>query len=142
MLTRQGPTRQAVAVEYATLGWNTFEAVVAIASGIVAASVALTAFGIDSGIELVSAAVVAVRLRALVGGGEPDEAKERKTLRVVAVCFYALAVYVLVDATATLALGNHPTTSPTGIAIAAAALVVMPLGSEKSSAQLAAPCSS
>ena len=113
-------------VEYLTLGWNTVEAVVAMVSGVVAASVALTAFGIDSAIELVSAAVVLVRLRALLARGEPDERKERRALRIVAVCFFALAAYVIIDATVSLARGDHPAVSLAGIAISVAALVVMP----------------
>lgn len=119
--------RRAVSLEYATLGWNTVEAVVAIASGVVAASVALMAFGIDSGIELVSATVVVVRLRALIAGGEPDEAKERLALRVVAVCFFALAAYVVIDAAVSLIAAGHPSTSVSGMAVTAAALIVMPV---------------
>lgn len=99
--------RRAISVEYLTLGWNSLEAAVAVASGI-------------------SATVVLLRLRSLVAGNEPNERKERRALQVVAVCFYALAVYVLVDAAISLALAEHPTTSPAGIAITAAALVVMP----------------
>lgn len=124
--TEHTSVASALRAEYATLGWNTLEAVVALVSGVVAASVALTAFGIDSGIELVSAGVVLVRLRALLARGEPDEQKERRALRIVAVCFYALAAYVLIDATISLALRDRPATSPTGIAISAAALIVMP----------------
>ncbi|MDQ2726296.1 MAG: cation transporter [Actinomycetota bacterium] len=118
--------RRAVSLEYATLGWNTVEAVVAIASGVVAGSVALMAFGIDSGIELVSATVVVVRLRALISGGEPDEAKERLALRVVAVCFFALAAYVVIDTTVSLTMADHPSTSLSGIGVTVAALIVMP----------------
>ncbi len=119
--------RRAASLEYATLGWNTVEAVVAIASGVVAASVALMAFGIDSGIELVTATVVAVRLRALIAGDEPDEAKERLALRVVAVCFFALAAYVVIDAAVSLIAADHPSTSVSGIAVTVAALIVMPV---------------
>lgn len=125
-MTGQRLARGAVGVEYVTLGWNSLEAVVAMVSGIIAASVALTAFGIDSGIELVSATVVLVRLRALVAGDEPDERKERRAMRVVAVCFYALAGYVAIDASISLAVGDRPAISPAGVAIAAAALIVMP----------------
>jgi divalent metal cation (Fe/Co/Zn/Cd) transporter len=124
--TKAAPVAQASRIEYLTLGWNTVEAVVALVSGVVAASVALTAFGIDSGIELISAAVVLVRLRALLAQGEPDERKERRALRIVAVCFFALAAYVVIDATVNLAAGDHPAVSPAGIAVSVAALIVMP----------------
>jgi len=118
--------RRALGLEYFTIGWNSFEALVAIASGLLAASVALTAFGIDSGIELISATIVALRLRSLISTGEASEEKERRALRVVAVCFYALALYVLFDASLSLALGDRPTVSYVGIAVTVAALIVMP----------------
>ncbi len=125
--TPQDAARRALRLEYATIGWNTIEAVVAIASGIIAASVALTSFGIDSGIEFISAVVVAVRLRSLIASGEANEEKERRALRIVAVLFYVLAVYVLIDATLTLALRDHPAVSPVGIAVTSAALIIMPI---------------
>ena len=119
--------RQALRLEYVTIVWNTFEAIVAIASGIIAASVALTSFGIDSGIEVISAIVIAVRLRSLIASGEADEEKERRALRIVAILFYVLAVYVLIDASLTLALRDHPAASPVGIAVTSAALIIMPI---------------
>jgi len=119
--------RQALRLEYATIGSTTIEAVAAITSGIIAASVALTSFGIDSGIEFISAIVVAVRLRSLIASGEANEEKERRALKVVAVLFYVLAVYVLIDATLTLALRDHPAVSPVGMAVSSAALIIMPL---------------
>ncbi len=87
---------------------------------------ALTAFGIDSGIELVSVVVVLMHLRALVAGGEHDEWKERQALRIIAVCFYVLAVYVFIDVTLSIVFAVHPATSPAGVAISAVALIVMP----------------
>ncbi len=117
---------RAVKLEYATLVWNTLEAVVALISGIVAASVALTSFGLDSGIEIVSAIIIIVRLRALLRSGGPDEVKERLALRALSVCFYLLAAYVIVDATISLVRSYHSSTSPSGIAIAIGALIVMP----------------
>jgi len=119
--------RQALRLEYATIGSTTIEAVAAITSGIIAASVALTSFGIDSGIEFISAIVVAVRLRSLIASGEANEEKERRALKVVAVLFYVLAVYVLIDATLTLVLRDHPAVSPVGMAVSSAALIIMPL---------------
>ena len=122
----QTPAQRALRLEYLTVGWNSVEAAVAVASGIIAASVALTAFGIDSAIEVVSATIVAARLRALLAGGEPDERKERRALRIIAGCFFALAAYVLTDASLSLASSDRPRTSPAGIAITAAALIIMP----------------
>ncbi|MHB1929071.1 MAG: cation transporter [Acidimicrobiales bacterium] len=125
-VTHAEPARQALRLEYATLGWNSLEAVVAVASGILAASVALTGFGLDSGIELVSAAIVLLRLRALLRAGEPDEAKEHLALRAVAGCFFALAAYIAAAAAFSLVRTVHPAASPSGIAITAGALLVMP----------------
>jgi divalent metal cation (Fe/Co/Zn/Cd) transporter len=118
--------QRAFNLEYISLGWVTLETIVALISGIHAASIALTAFGLDSGIELVSATITVVRLRALLRADKPDEAKERLALRAVAVSFYILAAYVTVDATISLVRANDSSTSPSGIAIAAAALIVMP----------------
>ena len=125
---RTGPSlaRRGLGIEYLTLGWSTLEATVAIVSGVIATSLALTAFGIDSGIELFTAAIVAVRLRSLLVSGETNEAKERRALRIVAVSFYALALYVLLDATLALALEVHPAVSPVGLGVTAVALLVMP----------------
>jgi len=78
----------------ATIGWDATEAVVAIGSGIVAGSVALVAFGLDSAIEVVSATVVLVHLRAVLAGAEPNAARQRWALRIIAVTFFALAAYV------------------------------------------------
>jgi divalent metal cation (Fe/Co/Zn/Cd) transporter len=119
--------KAAVRLEYATIGWNTIEAGVAIVSGIVAGSVALVAFGLDSAIEIVSATVVLLHLRALLAGAEPDEDRERRALRIIALTFFALAAYVTVDAAVALLRAEHPQVSPAGLVVTAAAVVVMPL---------------
>jgi divalent metal cation (Fe/Co/Zn/Cd) transporter len=116
----------AVRLEYATIGWSLVEAVAAVASGLVAGSVVLVAFGLDSAIEIVSATVVLLHLRALLAGAEPDRARERRALRVIAVTFFALAAFVTVDVVVTLVRGDRPEVSPVGLAVAVAALVLMP----------------
>jgi hypothetical protein len=73
--------RTAVRLEYATSGWNAIEAAVAVGSGIVAGSVALVGFGLDSAIEVVGATVVLVHLRAVLAGAEPNVAWQRQALR-------------------------------------------------------------
>lgn len=120
-----GPARTAVRLEYATIGWNGAEAVVAIGAGLAAGSVALVAFGLDSAIEIVSATVVLAHLRALLRGDEPDEARERRALRIIAVTFFALAAYVTLEAAVALALRERPDASPFGVGFTALALVVM-----------------
>ncbi len=117
--------RSARRLEVATAGWNTVEAVVAVVSGLAAGSVVLTGFGLDSGIEVVSALIVLNRLRT-TSRGEVHEERVRRALRAIAVTFFALAVYLTVDGIVSLATASRPDTSPTGIAISAAALVVMP----------------
>ena len=118
--------RTAVRLEYATVGWNVVEAVVAVGSGIVAGSVALVAFGLDSAIEVVSATVVLVHLRAVLAGAEPNAVHQRRALRTIAVTFFALATYVTVDAAVTLLRGDRPSASPLGVAVTSAAVIVMP----------------
>jgi divalent metal cation (Fe/Co/Zn/Cd) transporter len=94
---------------------------------VIAGSVALTGFGLDSGIEVASALLVLNRLRAAALGGEPDEAAERRALKAVAGLFFVLAAYLVADGIHTLIAGAHPRTSEPGIAVAAAALLVMPV---------------
>ncbi len=118
--------RSARRLEAATAGWNTLEAVVALASGLVAGSLVLTGFGLDSGIEVVSALVVLNRLKT-ANEGEAHEERERRALRAIAVTFFALAAYLTVDGIVSLVTASRPDTSPPGIAISAAALVVMPV---------------
>jgi hypothetical protein len=115
-----------VRLEYATIGWNVLEAAVAVGSGIVAGSVALVAFGLDSAIEVVSATVVLVHLRAVLDGTEPNAARQRRALRIIAVTFFALAAYVSVDAVLTVLRADRPSASPLGLVVTAAAAVVMP----------------
>ncbi len=119
-----GDIRQARRREAATVSWNTLEAAVAVIGGLIAGSVALTGFGLDSGIEVLSALIVLSRLRS---GTEPNEERERRALRAIAVTFFALAVYLTADGIHNLVIANRPDTSAAGIAITAAALIVMPL---------------
>lgn len=104
-----------------TISWNVIEAVVALAAGRAASSAALVGFGLDSVVEVLSAAAVAWQFAA------PDpEKRERVALRVIAVSFFALAAYVSVDAVVSLVGLRDPEPSGVGIAIAALSLVVMP----------------
>ena len=120
------PARRAVAYEGITIGYNVLEGVVAVAAGLVAGSVALTGFGADSGIEVAAATVVLVRLLAELRGSGVDERKERLALRFIAVTFFALAAYVLVEGARDLLTGARPDTSVVGIGLTAASIVIMP----------------
>lgn len=104
-----------------TITWNVIEAVVALIAGGVASSAALIGFGLDSIVEVLSAAAVAWQFAA------PDPQKREKVaLRVIAVSFFGLAAYVSVDAVLSLFGLRDPEHSPVGIAIAALSLLVMP----------------
>jgi divalent metal cation (Fe/Co/Zn/Cd) transporter len=124
---RPGLHRQAIRLEQFSIGWMLIEAGVAVTAGIIAGSLALTSFGFDSLIELVSAVLVLRRLRAGPADGQPDERAERRVLRIIAVTFFVLAGYVLIGAAIDLATGAHPGRSPAGIGLTIASLLVMPL---------------
>lgn len=108
----------------ATIGYNVLEAVVAITAGSAASSTALIGFGLDSTIEVLSAAAVAWQFTRR----EPDR-WEKPTLRLIAIAFFALAAYVTASSVAALVTASAPEHSPVGIALAALSLVVMPVAS-------------
>lgn len=116
-------------LEVFTVVWMLAESVLAIGAGIAARSVLLTAFGFDSVIELLSGVVLLRRLRFEASGRSQDgiEQMERTTARVSAALLILLCIYVLVTSAAGLVFGLKPQGSLLGMAVAAAALVVMPL---------------
>lgn len=126
MTDRQGVVRRGQWLTWATIAYNSLEAVLAIASGLIAGSVALVGFGFDSIIEVGSSVAGLWRLHA-DASHEHRERAERRALRVIGVCFLLLAAYVLVDASRALLLGEQPDESILGIVIAAGSLLVMPL---------------
>jgi divalent metal cation (Fe/Co/Zn/Cd) transporter len=105
----------------ATITYNVVEAVVALAAGTIASSVALVGFGLDSVIEVSSAAAVAWQF-----AGRDPERREKAALRVIAGSFFALAAYVTVEAIRTLVAGDPPAHSTVGIVLVAISVVVMP----------------
>lgn len=117
--------RRGVVLEIFTLSWMTVEAGIAIAAGVAAGSVALLAFGIDSMIEFVAALVVLQAFRAEQTGRSGGE-RERRALRMIGITFFLLAAYIVVEAGDTLINASVPKTSAAGIAVSAAALLVMP----------------
>jgi divalent metal cation (Fe/Co/Zn/Cd) transporter len=108
----------------ATIAYNAVEAIVAITAGTLASSTALIGFGLDSVIEVASAAAVAWQFSAR----EPAvrEAREKTTLRIIAASFFALAAYVSVDAVRALLGTGEAERSLTGIVLAALSVAVMP----------------
>jgi divalent metal cation (Fe/Co/Zn/Cd) transporter len=105
----------------ATIAYNVVEAVVAITAGRMASSAALVGFGLDSVVEVLSAAAVAWQFAA------PDpHRRERITMRVIALSFFGLALFVTVDAARTLLGAAEPDHSTVGIVLASVSLVIMP----------------
>jgi divalent metal cation (Fe/Co/Zn/Cd) transporter len=106
----------------ATISYNVIEAIIALTEGSRVSSTALIAFGLDSVIEVSSAAAVAWQF-----AGRDPEAREKIALRVIAFSFFALAAYVTVDSVRGLLDIGEAQHSPIGIGLAAASLVVMPV---------------
>jgi divalent metal cation (Fe/Co/Zn/Cd) transporter len=106
----------------ATITYNLLEAIVALTAGTIASSTALIGFGLDSVVEVTSAAAVAWQFTA----SDPQR-REQITLRFIAGSFFALAVYVTVESVRALAGAAEPAHSPVGIGLAALSLIVMPV---------------
>ncbi|MEB3368212.1 cation transporter [Saccharopolyspora mangrovi] len=106
----------------ATISYNVIEAVVAISAGAAASSTALIGFGLDSVIEVASAAAVAWQF-----SGSDPEARERTALKVIAVSFFALALYVTVESVRSLLGAEAAEHSTAGIVVASLSLLIMPL---------------
>ena len=113
-------TRRGFWLEYASMAWMTVEAAVAIAAGVIASSIALIGFGLDSVIEFFAAAVVVWQLR-----GE-NEDRETRAVRLISITFFALAAYLAAGSIRDLISQARPGQSPAGIAVTSAALLVMP----------------
>jgi divalent metal cation (Fe/Co/Zn/Cd) transporter len=111
--------RRGLVLEYLTLGWNMIGTVVLLSTAIAAGSVALAGFGLDSAIEIVASLVVVWQLT-----GAPGE-RDYRAMRVIAVAFAALAVYITFQSARTLATGSHADTSAVGTAWVGATVVVM-----------------
>ena len=114
--------RRGFRLEYAGMAWMTAEAAVAITAGVVASSIALTGFGLDSVIEFSAAAVVVWQLR----GEERGEERETRAVRLISVTFFALALFLAVEGIRDLITQARPGQSAAGLAVAGAALIVMP----------------
>ena len=119
---------RALRLEYLTVGWNLVEGIVAISAAVVAGSVALLGFGIDSFVESGSGSVMIWRLhaerRARLSHGR-IEVLEHRARRLVAASLFLLAAWIAVDAAQTLWRGDRPEFSAVGVALTAVSLVVM-----------------
>ena len=121
---RASVVRRGLLLNYATIGYNLLEAVAAIVAGLLAGSVALLGFGLDSVVEVTSSVAAQWRLR------RDDEAtrhrSEKISLRVIGISFLVLAAYVTYESMTTLWLRESSRPSVFGIVVLAASVVVMP----------------
>ncbi|MFD4459744.1 cation transporter [Nocardia sp. NPDC058480] len=106
----------------ATITYNVIEAIIALTEGVRVSSTALIGFGLDSVIEVSSAAAVAWQF-----AGRDPEKREKVALRIIAFSFFALAAYVTIDSLRALFGIGEARHSTVGIALAAASLVIMPV---------------
>jgi divalent metal cation (Fe/Co/Zn/Cd) transporter len=113
-------------LEYFTVVWNTLEGLVAVVAGIVAGSISLVGFGIDSFIEVTSGSVLLWRM-SVDSDVHRREVNERRALRIVGACFLLLGAYIAYDSISDLWSKRAPEHSIAGIVLACASLVVMPL---------------
>ncbi len=113
--------RRALALTWATIAWNVLEAVVALASGAVAGSIALVGFGLNSVVEVASAVVVVWQFAGV------DEEREHRALKLIAGSFFVFAAYVTVQAVWDLLARAEPRESTVGIVLAVLSLLVMPV---------------
>jgi len=113
--------RRAQLLAATSVSYNVVEAIIAVVAGLAAGSVALVGFGLDSVVEVSSGLIILWQFRHTV----PEE-REKQALRLMALSFYALAAYVTFESVRALVVGHEPESSPVGIGLAVASLIVMP----------------
>ena len=115
-------------LEWFTVAWNVVEAAVAIGVGLVVGSVALVGFGVDSGVEVISAVVLLWRLYRAGPNASAEEQSgaERKALYLVAATFFLLAAYVLYEAIGALLSEEGPEVSTVALVLSVVSILVMP----------------
>lgn len=118
--THEDHIRRGKLLEYATVAYNSLEGVIAVGAGLLAGSIALVGFGVDSGIEVIASLLLIARLHV-------GERFEKRALQLVGISFLVLAAYVAFDAGRSLIEREAPRESLVGIVLAAASVVVMPL---------------
>jgi divalent metal cation (Fe/Co/Zn/Cd) transporter len=113
-------------VEYFTIVWNAIEGLVAVITGVIAGSISLVGFGIDSFIEVTSGSVLLWRM-SVDAEVQRRELNEKRALRIVGLCFLLLAAYIAYESVLDLWARRAPEHSIPGIILACVSLVVMPL---------------
>lgn len=128
--------KRGLQLEYTTLGWNVFGAIVVIWAAIVAKSIALAGFGIDSLIEIFASVVVVWQLKGI------DQDRQHIALRLISIAFFALVIYILVQGGRTFIFEIQPGTSPIGIgwlAVTFVAMLLLAVGKRRTGQQLNNP---
>ena len=126
LLERAVVVRRGRKLEYFTIAWNAAEGLVAIGAGVVARSISLVGFGIDSFIEVTSGSILLWRM-SVDADVHRRVSNEKKALRFVGVCFLVLAAYIAFESVTDLFARRSPEHSVPGIVLACASLIVMPL---------------
>jgi divalent metal cation (Fe/Co/Zn/Cd) transporter len=131
MMSEFVATRPAIAqhgkrLEYFTIAWNSLEGLAGVVAGLVAGSISLVGFGLDSFIEVTSGATLLWRM-SVDADVKRRERNERLSLRIVGVCFVALAAYIVYEAVSGLTARKAPEHSIPGIVLACVSLIVMPI---------------
>jgi divalent metal cation (Fe/Co/Zn/Cd) transporter len=120
--------RRGLRLEWFTVAWSVVEAFVAVGVGVVVGSVALVGFGVDSGIEVISAVALLWRLRKAGPHASAKEhgAAERKALYLVAATFFLLAAYILYKGIGALLSGEGPESSTVALVLSVVSILIMP----------------
>jgi divalent metal cation (Fe/Co/Zn/Cd) transporter len=126
VLDRRESVRHGRRLEYFTIAWNTVEGLIAVVAGLIAGSISLVGFGIDSFIEVTSGSVLLWRM-SVDARVRDRERNEKRALKVVGICFLALAAYIAYESATDLWSKRTPEHSIPGIILACVSLVVMPL---------------
>jgi len=125
-VNRKSVAQRGKRLEYFTIAWNSLEGLVAVVAGAIAGSISLVGFGIDSFIEVISGATLLWRM-SVDANQQTREWNERLSIRIVGVCFIALAAYVAYESVFDLICRNTPKHSVPGIVLACVSLVAMPI---------------
>jgi divalent metal cation (Fe/Co/Zn/Cd) transporter len=126
ILERTALVRRGRRLEYFTIAWNAVEGLLAVAIGLIAGSISLLGFGLDSFIEVTSGSVLLWRM-SVDADVHHRELNEKRALRIVGACFLLLAVYITYESVADLLSKRASEHSVPGIILACVSLVVMPL---------------
>jgi divalent metal cation (Fe/Co/Zn/Cd) transporter len=126
VVDRVATVRRGRRLEYFTIAWNSLEGLLAVAMGMVAGSISLVGFGLDSFIEVTSGSVLLWRM-SVDADMHRRERNEKRALQVVGLCFLLVAGYIAYESGMDLVSRRVPEHSVPGIILACVSLVVMPL---------------